>query len=231
MSTEIIPAVLVKTFEELEDRLADFGGVANFAHVDVCDGSLTPARTWPYQSVKPDMHFEAIISEEEGFPFWQEVDFEAHLMVAHPENIVGDWVAAGASRIIAHVEAMDASRFAALKDACGGIVELGLAIALDTANETLAPYADDISVIQCMDWNFSHLGRQGQVLDEGIFNKIAELRKLYPEHVISVDGGVTLENAQKLIAAGAGRLVIGSALWEGGNLAANFVEFSSIIGK
>ncbi len=224
---QIIPAILPKSFEELEDRFADVRGLVPWVQVDVCDGSLTPTRTWPYQKAgKSDMDFEEIVSEKKAFPFWEDLEFEAHLMVKNPERIISEWVSAGASRIIVQVEGTE--HFEKCVEALAGRVPLGVSIALDTPLETLEPIAKEVSVIQSMGWNFSNLGRQGIFIDEKVFERISQLRELYPDVIISVDGGVTLENAPRLLSAGAGSLVVGSALWVNGGFRENLSLFKAL---
>lgn len=224
---EIIPAIIPKDFEDLEEKMSNVLELVPLVQVDVLDGSLVPLRAWPYQSSsKRDAFFDAIVREEQGFPFWDTLEFEAHFMVNKPEVIISDWISAGASRVIIQLEG--AKNFGACVGAVAGRVPVGVALALDTPNEALQPIADNVEIIQCMGWEFSHLGRQGQPLDERVLAKISELRKLYPKHIISVDGGVTLENAPLLLQAGASRLVVGSALWAGGAVRENMARFKKL---
>mgnify|MGYP003394241573 CR=1 FL=1 len=223
---EIIPAIIPKSFEELEDRLSDVRGLVPCVQVDVCDGSLTLVRTWPYQKAgKSDMDFKEVISERKAFPFWEDVEFEAHLMVKEPERIISDWVSAGASRIIVQIEGTE--HFEKCVEAVAGRVPLGVSITLDTSLEVLKSLVKEVSVIQCMGWNFSHLGRQGVLLNEEVFARISQLRESYPDVIISVDGGVTIENAPKLLSAGAKRLVVGSALWNNASVQENLALFKN----
>ena len=60
--------------------------------------------------------------------------------------------------------------------------------------------------------------------------KIKVLRKKHPELVISVDGGVKLENVKELVKAGANRLVVGSAIFGDGSPKSNFKEFIKLTG-
>ncbi|MDO8482606.1 MAG: hypothetical protein Q7S86_02195 [bacterium] len=225
---EIIPAIALKNYEDLEDKLSQVAKLVPLVQIDVNDGSLTQIHSWPYQSsTKHDAFFDAIIREEQGFPFWEELEFEAHFMVRQPERIISDWIAAGASRVIVQVEGTE--HFEKSIEAVASRVPLGAALALDTPNEVLEPIAKDISVIQCMGWELSHLGRQGVPLDEGVFDKIKALRQKYPEHIIEVDGGVTLENAPRLLEAGASRLAVTSALWRDGALRENLAKFKELV--
>src|SRR3989338_3544959 len=100
MSMDIIPAITLKNFEDLEDKLSQVAKLVPLVQIDLNDGRLTPIRSWPYQSsTRRDAFFDAIIREEQGFPFWEELEFEAHFMVREPERIISDWIAAGASRV------------------------------------------------------------------------------------------------------------------------------------
>ena len=233
---EIIPAIIAKSFEELETKMSAVAGLVPSVQVDVLDGSLVPGiRAWPYlkatrtdadltrTDAEKDSHFKAIVLKQEGFPFWEKLEFEAHLMVREPERIISDWISAGASRIIVQYEGV--GNFDKCIKEVSGRVPLGISIALDTPRGVTVPIADKIEVIQCMGWNFSSLGRQGQPFDPKTIEAVRELRKLYPEHIISVDGGVSLDTAPALISAGADRIIVGSAIWNGGMVRENLEQF------
>jgi ribulose-phosphate 3-epimerase len=57
------------------------------------------------------------------------------------------------------------------------------------------------------------IGFQGQLFDERVISKIEEFKNKFPKVTVSVDGGVNLESAPKLVKAGAERLVSGSAIF------------------
>src|SRR3989344_7403549 len=131
---EIIPAITLKNYEDLEDKLSQVATLVAIVQIDVNDGSLTPVHSWPYQSsAKRDAFFDAIVREEQGFPFWEELEFEAHFMVRQPERIISDWIAAGASRVIVQIEGTE--HFEKSVEAVAGRVPLGVALALDTPHE------------------------------------------------------------------------------------------------
>ena len=81
--SEIIPAIIPKSFSDLTEKLSLVTGLAPFVQIDVLDGKFTPERSWPNISA-PDADFVKIIREEEEFPYWEEIDFEVDLMVADP---------------------------------------------------------------------------------------------------------------------------------------------------
>lgn len=219
---EIIPAILPKDFAEVEEKMSLMRGLVPLVQIDICDGILTPERTWPHK--KHDENFEAILREERGMPEWEDVDFEVDLMVKNPEAQVLTWVGAGASRIIAHIEGTD--NFQKVIDELKGLVEIGIALNIDTPIEKIKPFIDQVNVVQCM--GIKEIGLQGQPFDPRVLEKISTLRKEYPDVIISVDGGVSLETAPLLIEAGADRLVAGSAIFKSDNFAEAVEQFKSL---
>ena len=219
--SEIIPAILEDTFKAVREKLSLAVSFAPLVQIDVCDGKFVPRSSWPYIGTRMaadtddadkrgyDMTFQEVLSEKEGMPYWDKIDFEVDLMVSNPEEVVRDWILAGAVRVIPHVEAV--TDFLKLKEKTAGRVSLGLAIGIDTPLATLVPYAEEIDCIQCM--GIAKIGYQGQSFDERVLGKISELKMLYPNVTITVDGGVNIETAPRLIAAGANRLVVGSAVF------------------
>lgn len=187
--------------------MTQVNGLVPMVQVDICDGKYTPKATWPYR--KPDNSFDAMMREERGMPFWEELDFEVDLMARDPEVLVLQWVTAGAKRIIIHADSTE--KLGEVIAMCKDLVEVGVAVGFNTPLEKILPYVADISVIQCM--GIGRIGFQGEVFDDRVFDKIHEIRTTLPEMEISVDGGVNLENIDQLIDAGVSRLVVGSAIF------------------
>jgi ribulose-phosphate 3-epimerase len=211
MKIEIIPAVLPRDFSELKDKLELIKDVAKTAQIDVCDGQFVPTATWPYK--RQDDSFEKILREEDGLPGWEKLVFEIDLMVNYPERIVDEWVTAGATRIIIHVEAKGdiMGTLLQLKDR----VEIGIALGMETPVDVIEQYKEYITSVQLM--GIDNIGLQGQAFDMKVVEKVKAVKDRYPDLSVSVDGGVSLENASLLIAAGANRLVVGSAIFKSDN--------------
>ncbi len=205
---EIIPAILPKDYHELEDKVSFLDGNVETVQIDVCDGQFTRIATWPYK--KHDDNFDKILSQESGLPGWENLNFEIDLMVNHPEEVVDEWVLAGASRIILHAESEGSIQKAI--EIIDNRVEVGLAFNIDSEIE----FRDGVSSIQLM--GIDVIGLQGQTFDKKVFDKIREAKDKYPDVPISVDGGVSLETAQALIEAGVNRLVVGSAIFNSENV-------------
>lgn len=213
-------------------------GLVPLAQIDIMDGVFVPSKSWPYTSggVKKDAHFVALTQQDEGMPHWEELDYEIDLMIAEPEIHIDEWLPLGASRLIFHIEAIkDFEQFFAhdifkegARDINGEkVVEVGLAIDPGTTLEMLLPHVSKIDFVQCM--GIAKIGYQGQPFDERVLLHINKLRTKYPNLKISVDGGVNLESAPLLRAAGANRLVAGSAIFGADDAALAIREFKKVL--
>lgn len=219
---EIIPAILPKDFAELQEKIDLIKDFVKTVQIDVCDGQFVPSATWPYR--KEDDSFHKIVTEEDGLPGWEKLNFEIDLMANRPEEVVEEWVSAGATRIIIHIEARGNIEGAIdqLKDR----IEVSLALNIDTPISVIEPFKDKIQGIQLM--GIDTIGFQHQPFDAKVIDKIKELRAAHPEMLISVDGGVSLENGSALLEAGANRLVVGSAIFEADNYVDAVTEFKKL---
>ena len=220
---EIIPAIIPENFSDLKDKVSIIAGFAETVQVDICDGKFVPSENWPL--VGDNGEFEKI-KEEKGLPESDHVDYEIHVMAETPNDEVADWARAGASRIIVHIET-GSDTVEDIIEEWGHTVEIGIAINLNTPVSLVSPFLEKVKVFQLM--GIERVGFQGQGLDERIFGRIKELRGLAPKHIISIDGGVNLENAGKLIKAGANRLVVGSAIWKSKNPIEIIKKFKNIL--
>ncbi|MDE1966623.1 MAG: hypothetical protein KGI45_00940 [Patescibacteria group bacterium] len=219
---EIIPAILPKDFAEVTEKIELIKGFSKQVQIDICDGQFVQNATWPYR--KHDDNFDRILREEEGLPGWEDLSYEFDLMVNRPEEIVDEWVKAGASRLILHAEAKGDLAAAIIR--LSGVVEIGLAFDIESPLELLELHKDRIQFVQCM--GIDNVGFQHQSFDDKVIGKVKLIKERYPDMAISVDGGVSLETAPKLIEAGADRLVVGSAIFNNDNPLDALQKFKSL---
>lgn len=220
---KIIPAILPKNFSEIEDKVSLIKGVSKTVQIDICDGSFVPSITWPY--IKHDKNFEAILREDRGMPEWESFDYEFDLMIKNPsEDDARKWLSAGSSRIILHIESSD--NLDQIISILSGLVEIGIAINLSTKSEEMKKYADKIQFIQIM--GIKKIGFQGQKFEPDTLDKIREMKMLFPDLPIQIDGGITLENASLLKHNGVDSIVVGSSLFESDNIIHTFDQFKRI---
>jgi len=220
---EIIPAILPKNFREIEEKIELIVGLSPLVQVDICDGKFVPSTTWPYW--KQDENFESILREERGMPDWENINYEFDLMIDNPTvDDARKWLSAGAERIVLHHES--SKDLTPVLDVLKGLVEIGIAISQTSNVADLSKYLDKIQFVQVM--GIRKAGFQGQKFEPNTVDIVKEVKKIFPELKVQVDGGVTLETASLLKHAGVDRLVTGSALFDSDNIVDAYEDFKAI---
>jgi ribulose-phosphate 3-epimerase len=215
---EILPAILPKSFEDLQAHADRVRSVAKKIQIDVVDGRFASSTTWPY---KDHGSFEKLVSEEHGLPYWEDTDFEFDLMIENPAEHVMEYVRAGGSHIVIHARAENAweglHKLAELRGTDDGAfsVTTGIALLPNMQPDVLESFDTLFDYVQVM--GIDSEGKQGQPFDAHAINLVERLRHRYPDMMLQVDGGVSLENAKALAKAGANRLVVGSAIFGADN--------------
>jgi ribulose-phosphate 3-epimerase len=206
----ILPAIIPESFEDLESRLLQVRGLAHVVQIDICDGRLTPSASWPYIGDRGQLG--EILGQERGFPLWEHFEFEIDLMVLNPSHEYEQWIDAGASRIIFHYKESEAT---VLKDLMQKTkergVEVGLALHLDHAVEVFEEFKELCSIVQFM--GIKHIGFQGEPFEKEVLERVKKAKELYPDTVVSVDGGVNFDTGPMLVEVGADQLIVGSAIF------------------
>ncbi len=227
--TEVTPALLVKNFDELKEKLSKFVNITKMVQFDICDGMFVPSVTWP-MGRDDGKSVEAILNEEEGLPFWEHLDFEFDLMVLDAHKKFDFFARLGAKKIIFHIEAETETSFKEFLESLDPYfkdnMEIGIAINTTTNIKKLEPFINLVDFIQCM--GIEKIGFQGEPFDERVLNQIKDLRLKYPELKIVVDAAVNINNAPLLVKAGANRLVIGTALLESYDIRETIMEFERL---
>lgn len=210
---QVVPAIIPRTKEQLEEEIKKVAKFASLIQIDISDGLFTPFKTWPYNG-RDLGYFESLEKEETGWPKWEDIEFEIHLMVKSPESVVDNWIRTGANSIIAHIEAT--ADFQRVIDICRVTsVSVGVAIKPSTNILVLEQFASQVSFIQVMGSDV--LGKHGVPLDPKAVEMIKALRKLYPESIIAIDIGVNLDTKEELVFAGANKLISGGLILEASN--------------
>lgn len=211
MAIEVVPAVLPESFDDITAKAATVKGSVRCIQIDIADGSYAPTETWPFSS---EDHFSQLLSQDEGMPFWEDLEYEVDMLVDKPERFVDDWIAVGISAAIIHVESTDVFEEISQKLRDHGVL-CGAGILPSTDTTKLEELEGLYDFIQCM--GNDEIGRNGVSLDERVYEKVQLLRELYPEMPIAVDIGVNEDTAPQLVEAGATKLVSGSAIFGSSN--------------
>jgi ribulose-phosphate 3-epimerase len=136
---------------------------------------------------------------------------DVHLMIEEPERWIETYVKAGADYLTVHVEACaHLERTLTLIRETGA--RSGVALNPSTPPDVLQYVLDDLDLVLVMSVN---PGFGGQSFIPTAYEKIRRLRGMIGDRpvLVSVDGGVKMDNAGPLARAGATVLVAGSAIF------------------
>lgn len=223
---KIIPAVLPKDFFDLQNHLERVHNVVKYIQIDICNGTYTPSKTWPFTHT-PDIYFEKMVSQEEGMPFWEDIDFELDLMIQNPEEYYKDFFQLGPAKIIFHFETLTNPLEFIKKVKEENFIEIGIAFSNNTRAIDYKNIIEVSDFVQCM--GIEKIGFQGQRFDSRVLAQVQEIRKEFPEKIIAVDGSVNQETISELSDAGVNHFVTGSAFFETENLISTLEDFEDLV--
>lgn len=199
----LAPSILAADFWRLGEQIQEAENAgAQYLHIDVMDGVFVPSVSF-------------------GMPVIQtirkhtDIFFDVHLMIEKPERYLQEFAACGADLINFHLEATE--------DVCGTIAGIrslgkkaGITIKPATPVDALDSYLELVDMVLVMT---VEPGFGGQKLMSGCLDKVRELRSMAVKRGldidIEVDGGITADNVELALQAGANVIVAGSAVFKG----------------
>ncbi|MDA7951633.1 MAG: ribulose-phosphate 3-epimerase [Pirellulaceae bacterium] len=194
----IMPSLLLCDFANLEKEVARLEEAQVPAlHLDVMDGVFVPNLTYGMPIV-------------ETFRKLTDMPIDAHLMIQNPTDYIPQFHKAGADIITFHAEAVDDPRPALELIRSLGI-EGGLAINPGTPISVLESHLDlcDLVLIMSVEAGFG-----GQSFNPVALEKLAALKKINPDLVLQIDGGVNTDTIARCRQAGADLFVAGSSIFK-----------------
>ena len=202
MSHIVAPSVLSADFGNLQRDIEMINeSKADWFHVDIMDGVFVPNISF-------------------GFPVMEALKkhakkpLDVHLMIVNPDQFIDKFASMNTAILTVHYEACTHLHRTIQAIKAAGM-KAGVAINPHTSVELLADVINDIDLVCMMSVN---PGFGGQKFITNTFNKVKRLRQIITDHSadvkIEIDGGVTLDNYQNLLHAGADVLVAGSTVFK-----------------
>ena len=213
----IAPSMLSCNFGKLKEEIEMVNqSEAGWFHLDIMDGVFVPNITFGTPIL-------------EVFKEYATKHLDAHLMIVNPENYIEKFASLGANTITVHYEACDN-----LQNTINQIkklnVKAGVAINPDTDVSVLYSLINEIDLI-CLMSVFP--GFSGQKFIPDTFERLEKLKKIITDKnsqaLIQIDGGVSTDNAKKLVSLGADILVAGSFVFKSEDASDTIKKLNSVI--
>jgi ribulose-phosphate 3-epimerase len=214
---KIAASILSADFCQLGDqvRAAKAAG-ADYIHCDVMDGHFVPNIT-----IGP-LVVEAVHRATD-------LPLDVHLMIEQPERYIEAFAKAGASYLTVHAETCPH-----LHRTVQQIAELGVhpAVTINPATplsavQEILPFVDMVLLMTV------NPGFGGQSFIATMYDKVTRLRRTIADRGlevdIEVDGGINVDTAGEIVAAGANVLVSGSAVFGAGSRTATPQEIAQSV--
>ena len=213
----IAPSMLASDFGKLEEEILMVNNSkADWFHIDVMDGVFVPNISFGTPILN-------VLKKCAKKPL------DVHLMIVNPDNYLEKFAELGSSILTVHAEACThlhrtVQKIKSLK------MKAGVAINPHTPISSLESIINEIDLVCVMSVN---PGFGGQSFIENTYQKVDDLKSLINKKnskaLIEIDGGVTSENAKKLVEKGADVLVAGSFVFKSDNPTETISALSNLI--
>lgn len=217
MEKLLAPSILSADFLRLGEQIAlAASGGADIIHCDIMDGHFVPNLTFGPMVV-------SAVNNITNLPL------DVHLMIKNPDQIIPEFIAAGADYITVHQEEV-VHLHRTIQNIKAAGVKAGVAVNPATPIETLSCILDELDLVLVMSVN---PGFGGQSFISSTLRKVemlAELRSKYNYgYAIEIDGGMNTRTIPIAAAAGVDIFVAGSAIFSTDDISATAKRYKQLL--
>jgi ribulose-phosphate 3-epimerase len=191
---KIVPAILAESFNDFILRLRQAESFAGYVQIDFMDGFFVPSNSFSAEkinSISTPLHFEV------------------HLMVKHPSAFMSRISNPHLEKVIFHFES-DVKHL----DFINRIKENGIGAGMAINPETkISEFRDIAGHVDTLLFLTVEPGQYGSPFRSDVLKKIEESRRIFPDKIISVDGGVSIENLRLFFELGVDYVCVGSRIF------------------
>ena len=205
---EIIPAIIAKTQDELDNLIDKLGVLVETAQLDIMDNRFVPNISLFFNFKLPKSSLK----------------FEAHLMIEDPEI----WIEKNYQKvdtILIHYESCNNPK-KIIDEVKKRKKRVGFVLNPETPIKNILGFIDDIDQVLIMTVN---PGFYGSPFLPEMLDKIRELRDIKPNIDIEVDGGITDKTIDLVNKVGANMFVSGSYIMKSDNVRKSIDNLKKII--
>jgi ribulose-phosphate 3-epimerase len=216
---KIAPSILSSDFSRLKDEIqAVEAAGADWLHVDVMDGHFVPNITIGPVVVESIRRVTTI-------------PLDVHLMITDPDKYAPEFIKAGADWISIHPDTC-ADPNASLRKIREFGAKASIAVNPDVPVENVHACLPNIDMILMMTV-FPGFG--GQAFIPEVLPKIEHVREIVEQRklpiVIEADGGIKIDNIDRVVRAGAEVIVSGSGIFKTPNYRETILQMRKAVGQ
>lgn len=213
----LAPSILSADFSKLGESIRTIEDAgAHMIHIDVMDGHFVPNISFGPVVMK------SLIGKTN-------LPFDVHLMIEDPDRYIEDFVTEQTEYITVHAEACThLHRTVQLIKSFG--IKAGVSLNPATPPTVLKYVLQELDQVLIMSVN---PGFGGQTFIPSAFEKLRYFQTIKETEMsnlaIGVDGGITLENVQEVVGAGANLIVAGSSIFGAQDVGNRVKQFLNLL--
>jgi len=205
-SMEIVPAILAENFDDCVKMLRQAESFTNYVQIDVMDGMFVPSKSFSLENInRVDTS----------------IFFEVHLMVKDPLSLMAHIHHPQLKKVIFHVES-DGNPLDFIKQMKERELMAGMAINPGTPIDRFKKVSEHLDTLLFLTVD---PGAYGSPFKHEVLGKIEEVKKIFPNKVISVDGGISLDNLKLFVDLAVDYVCVGSRIFLKGDPKENYLKF------